>query len=308
MASRDHILQLKKTTPPTTKQPTFISIRDAPEASHFGMNEVACLVFGAQRFHVTSGLNACFGVFLVSLTATVSAHIPPRPDLQDPDPQAGDKNLLAKMHEFASLYKANEKHFTSYHVALICARFEGKAALPDKRDFIVKCLKRFNVDFPIQYYDVKFAREPRSEKHGTAFVDGGRMDGAVLYLEDDPVLRVHKSSDRGSQSATPQETHHANPIFPRPCTIPPDAHATDQPSDQGKEGRVVEGPSGSASIRAEELEKATIKGNTVLACKKVPVVYRLMMLLITRRGEDMGVDSRSLSFFRRLELPISSVT
>lgn len=63
----------------------------------------------------------------MSPSATVSAHIPPRPDLTDQDPQAGDKNLIAKMHEFARLYRENEMYFSSYNVSLIYPRFQGKA-------------------------------------------------------------------------------------------------------------------------------------------------------------------------------------
>ncbi|KAK5445310.1 hypothetical protein LTS15_010091 [Exophiala xenobiotica] len=219
MTARDDILRSKKTSLPSTNTPTFTAVRHLAQTSYFGMNEVACLVFGARRFHVTSGLNGCFGLFLVSASATVSAHIPPRPDLSDDDPQAGDKNMLAKLQEFARLYQTNEKHFSSYN-----------------KEFIEKYLRRLKVDFPIQYYDVKRDREARSEKHGTAFVDGGQVNGAAVYLEDRPIMRVLKSaSDQSNQMAVPQESYYANPIFPRPSTAP--ASNPNDSSEQSEQRR-----------------------------------------------------------------------
>jgi len=200
--------------------PTYKSIKNSRQTSSFGMNQVDCLIFGheGKRYHLTEALNGCFGVFLVSPLATISAHIPPHPGTSFKDPQAGDKNLIVKMQKFAELYHSHQKYFSGYNVALVYAKFQGKTALPDKKSFIEKCLQKFNMDFPIQDYDVKSPGEPRRDEHGTAFVDGGASIGAILYLEDKQIMRVSKSSsDKVSPPTIPQTpTQFSNPIFPRP--------------------------------------------------------------------------------------------
>lgn len=174
------------------------------------MNEVSCLIFNqGHRYHLTEGLNGCFVIFLVSSSATLSAHIPPRLEISA-DSQAGDKNLVAKMREFAALYHRHKQgHFAGHRVALIYARFEGKTAVPDQKDFIETCLLQFKVDFPMQEYDVKRPGEPRGEESGTAFVDGAAPTGPAVYLEDKVVLRV-------AANVNPPEPrqHISNPIFP----------------------------------------------------------------------------------------------
>lgn len=59
------------------------------------------------------------------------------------------------MQEFAAKYRANEKYFRGYQAALIYAVFHGKIQLPDKKEFIAKCLRKFYVDFLLQDYEVK---------------------------------------------------------------------------------------------------------------------------------------------------------
>ncbi len=59
------------------------------------------------------------------------------------------------MQEFAAKYRANEKYFRGYQVALIYAVLRGKIQLPDKKEFIAKCLRKLQVDFPFQDYKVK---------------------------------------------------------------------------------------------------------------------------------------------------------
>jgi len=205
--------------------PTYRSVKNSTLASYFGMNEVSFLRFSeTNRFHLTDGLNACFGVFLVSPVATVSAHIPPHPGSNFDDPQAGDKNLITKMQEFATLYRSNQVYFSNYNVCLVFAKFHGKSPLPDKKAFIEKCLLKLKVDFPMQDYEVKAPGEPRSDEHGTAFVDGGAPTGATLYVEDRMVMRVYKHlktlppneelSVRHGQTST-SEAQSPRTLFPR---------------------------------------------------------------------------------------------
>ena len=321
--------------------PTFKKIQYSSETLHFGMNEVTCLVFGTKRFLLTQGLNACFAVYLVSPTAAVGAHIPPHPGHDARDSQAGDKNLVAKMQELASLYLKNKPHFMVHNVALIYAKIHGKTALPDKKQFIENCLRQFKVDFPIQDYDVKLSGAPRREEHGTAFVDGRSANGSVLYLQDKPILRVFKGQPAISQESpkptSPQQPistpvtgmpqysnpvfprqaseaetgvpqyseaalpHYSNPIFPRQTTeaktdisrnpvseprisvgsqtssaVQAQEQSQQEPTNQlryvkstpDKGGRIVETTRGKVLIKAEDWEKASVKGKLVLYCKK----------------------------------------
>ncbi|KIW37290.1 uncharacterized protein PV06_10631 [Exophiala oligosperma] len=201
--------------------PTFGKIRYSSQTSFFAMNEVAIFVYGREgkRFLASQGFNACHGVYLVSTIATVAAHIPPNPSLESKDPQAGDKNLVLKMQQFAQAYLQNRQFFQNYKVALLYARFDGKVALPDQKAFIEQCLRRFKVDFPIQDYHVKLPGEPRGEEHGTAFVDGRATNGAVLYAEDKPILRVYNSpSQKVDRLSHPQVVSYSNAVFPRQAT------------------------------------------------------------------------------------------
>ena len=151
--------------------PTYETIKNSSKTQHFGMNEVALLVFGEKNkhHHLTDGLNGCFAVFVLSPTAVISAHIPPHPGTNFDDPQAGDKNLVLKMKDIADLYKANQRHFSSLKTVLIFATFHGKTPLPDKKEFIEKCLRQFEVDLAVQDYEVKALGAPRRGEHGTAF-------------------------------------------------------------------------------------------------------------------------------------------
>ncbi len=210
------------------RAPTYDFVKNHAATSRFLMNEVALLVFGTKRYHLTESLNGSFAVFLISVQATVSAHIPPRPAMNSNGPQAGDKNLVSKMQEFAQLYISNRKYFQSYKVSLIYATFHGKTALPDKKEFIEKCLRQFGVDFPLQSYEVKYHGEKRATNHGTAFVDGGSAQGPALYLEDARVLRVPLPQVEKTEMLKPKEPHqdayrvspldpiHTNPISARP--------------------------------------------------------------------------------------------
>ena len=58
------------------------------------MNDVGFIAFGhkGKRFLLTSGLNGCFNVLIVSLYAAIGVHIPPRPVLTD-DTLTGDQNV-----------------------------------------------------------------------------------------------------------------------------------------------------------------------------------------------------------------------
>lgn len=202
------------------RHPTYDLIKNDDATSRFFMNEVAFLVFGngGKRYHLTEALNGCFAVFLISPLATVSAHIPPHPGVNYDDPQAGDKNLIVKMQEFAAKYKANESYFRGYKVALIYAVLHGKTQLPDKKEFIEKCLRKLHVDFPLQDYEVKPFGHHRPAEHGTAFVDGKSPTGPALYLQDKMVLRVFTLSSEKSGVPKPAETRQPKPT-PRQADV-----------------------------------------------------------------------------------------
>jgi hypothetical protein len=273
--------------------PSYRSIKNSPETVRFGMNEVHCLVFGnGKRYHLTEGLNGCFAVYLVSTQATVSAHIPPHPGSNYEDPQAGDKNLIKKMQELAEAYQNNRKYFSDHDVALIYAKFEGKTALPDKKDFIEKCLRRFKVDFPVQDYVVKAPGEPRLDEHGTAFVDGGASRGVIVYLEDREIMRINKTTPgKTDPYTTPySEQYHTNPIFPQTVTSdvaastpghPPVVrkgddsklssqlkYAVSEPHPEETGARIVTIAEKKVSIQADLWQERNYQGRKVWVCQK----------------------------------------
>lgn len=186
------------------------------------MNEVQAMVFGQNNkwYLLTEALNSCFAVWVISPLASVGAHIPPHPGPHDKDPQAGDKNVVAKMKEIADKYKQQKHLFDAdFRTALVYARIEGKTALPDKKDFMEKCLRRFGVDIAMQAYDIKLPGEPRDDHHGTSFVYATPSQGAYFILQDEVKFRIYPrlatSQAQASTNPTPATEYHANPIFPR---------------------------------------------------------------------------------------------
>ena len=86
--------------------PIYNAIKNSRKTCYFGMNQVNYLIFGKEDkvYHLIDGLNGCFGVFLIPSTATISAYIPPHPGKNFQDQEAGDKNLITRIQEFAKLY------------------------------------------------------------------------------------------------------------------------------------------------------------------------------------------------------------
>ena len=99
-------------------------------------------------------------------------------------------------------YKERAASFTGRKVCLIFATFHGKIALPDKKEFIEKCLKRLDMDFPVQDYVVRAPGDPRRNEQGTAFVDGRDSVGPFIYVEDKVVLRLIGTT--GSAAGRPE--------------------------------------------------------------------------------------------------------
>lgn len=200
-------------------QPTYREVKRSQSTSSFGMNEVSFMRFtDMKHYHLTEGLNACFGLFLFSPLASVSAHLPPHPGTESTDPRAGDQNLIGKMREFCNLYAAKREYFDDYNVCLVFARFHGKTALPDKKEFIEKCLQTLGLKFVLQDYDVKLPGPPRREHDGTAFVHGTPSLAAILYLEDKPAARAN-ATGRASLLAA-GTTRHADPAGSAPVQNP----------------------------------------------------------------------------------------
>ena len=167
-------------------QPTYNSIKNSEQTVKYGINDVGFIAFGhkGKRFLLTSGLNGCFNVLIVSLYAAIGVHIPPRPVLTD-DTLTGDQNLINKMKQVAQLWVSNRKFFPDPNdVVVMYARFEGSVAPPDKKTLIEKCLNRMGLGFTTEDYIVKNPDEPRADEHGTAFVDGGSRPRPTLYLEN----------------------------------------------------------------------------------------------------------------------------
>ncbi|KAJ9638606.1 hypothetical protein H2204_004082 [Knufia peltigerae] len=272
--------------------PTYNSIKNSPLTQTFGMNEVAFLLFSeGKRYLLTVALNSCFGIFLVSPEATVSAHIPPHPGTNFTDPQAGDKNLISKMREFAAQYNSKKEYFSHYNVCLVIAKFHGKNPLPDKKAFIERCLRKFKVEFPIQDYEVKAPGEPRRDEHGTAFVDGMATSGAILYVEDKIAMRVKRPPSADAERVGSTTVPSSNPIFPREQSSDQQKSSGDTPNrrpakekDGQKESkpqlryvkstksdtgaRIVTIDERKVMIQAEEWKTAETNGRKILVCQR----------------------------------------
>lgn len=192
---------------PVYRQPTYRQVKRSSLTRRFEMNEVKYLRFSDKdRYHLTDELNGCFALFLISSLATISAHIPPHPGNGSRDPQAGSKNLVVRMEAFRDLYVTNRESFDGKQACLVYAQFEGKTALEDHKVFIEKCLRAMNIDFALQDYYVKYPGEPRSEEHGTAFVDGMAPGAVVLYVEDRVAIRVSKSKPTSTTASESRDT------------------------------------------------------------------------------------------------------
>jgi len=150
------------------------------------MNEVRFVVLQptGKRCIGTSDLNGCTVVAIVSPYAAILAHIPSTPDVASPSPQAGDRNVRAKIDEVAILFHQHTNYFPSQSTTwVVSAVYEGIIALPDQKVIIEEKLQQMGLVYAQVIYVVKRAGEPRPPAHGTVFVDA-RGGSPVVYVDD----------------------------------------------------------------------------------------------------------------------------
>ncbi|CAK7231177.1 hypothetical protein SCUCBS95973_007822 [Sporothrix curviconia] len=89
------------------------------------MGDVDIVNFDVCAAIGTYGLNGCSVALVASPYAAILAHIPPRPDLTDADPNAGDNNTRVIITDFAQLYETHINFFPDGDNHIIYAVFKG---------------------------------------------------------------------------------------------------------------------------------------------------------------------------------------
>lgn len=91
------------------------------------MNCVRHVLFNRSVDEIfTRRLNGCNAVAVISSSAAILAHTPPLPYPTD-DPEAGERNIRARMAEVLSLYRQNHTHFPVSRTSLVVeASFGGE--------------------------------------------------------------------------------------------------------------------------------------------------------------------------------------
>ncbi|KAM0326113.1 hypothetical protein ACHAQA_006706 [Verticillium albo-atrum] len=136
--------------------PTTHDFWAARETTHLvGMHEASFVPFSSRRPAVgTADLGACSVVAIASDRAVILAHIPPRPDLRDPQLDAGDANVRKMMAEVQSLYRDHRQFFENAEVRVTCAIYAGQVALPDQVAIMQEHLRRLGLEPSTDYYEV----------------------------------------------------------------------------------------------------------------------------------------------------------
>lgn len=76
------------------------------------MDGVSILHYGSRKPYIgTRNLNGCTCVVIMSRSAIILPHIPPRPDMSSRDLYAGDRHFTAKVREIQNLFYANRNAF-----------------------------------------------------------------------------------------------------------------------------------------------------------------------------------------------------
>jgi hypothetical protein len=94
---------------------TYQHDKDFRQTVSIARDEVKFTSFGSDTskyFLLTANINSCFGVAIVSRTASILSHVPPRPNWNLDDPFAGDTNVVARTTEIIGLVREHRKHFS----------------------------------------------------------------------------------------------------------------------------------------------------------------------------------------------------
>ncbi|KAK2809799.1 hypothetical protein FQN50_003439 [Emmonsiellopsis sp. PD_5] len=151
------------------------------------MNTVGFIVFGQNQKYclVTSDLNGCSAVAIVSQHAAILAHIPPRPSLDSSNLLAGDQNMQAKMNEVAYLLTQHRILFEGNHAWVVYAVLGDEIGLADQKAIIDRTLEGLCINYTNYPYPVS-QDENRPPGHGTIVVDA-RSGVPQVYIDDSRV-------------------------------------------------------------------------------------------------------------------------
>lgn len=187
------------------------------------MDDVQFLYFGNRGLTSigTANLNGCSAIMIVSIYGAIIAHIPPRPNCQSQDPEAGDRHVRTKMQEVTTLYNKVKRYFPAGGSScVVCATFQGEVALPDQQRIIQECLD--GLGFANSHVTYKAgARRAAFSGQGTVFVDG-RGQVPMVYVEDTNISAAAKwssssyrvSSSRYLADSSIQDQAQYSPTYP----------------------------------------------------------------------------------------------
>ena len=186
---------------PVMEGSLLVAARKKGRIQEVAMNEVRLLLFQSTGKCCigTSGLNGCTAVIIVSPSAAILAHIPPRPNMDMTNDEAGNQNVQARMSEVATLFHQYKSYFPPTKTTwVVSALYEGKIALPEQKAIIEKSLRQMGTRFANVTYVVSKPGQPRRPAHGTVFVEF-RGGTPLVYVEDRLINQTWGSS-QGSTS------------------------------------------------------------------------------------------------------------
>lgn len=151
------------------------------------MGEVDIVNFAVCPAIGTYGLNGCSVALIASPYASILAHIPPRPDLTNADPHAGDNNTRAIMVAFAQIYQTYADFFPTEESYIICAAFaqQNGPALEDHVAIIQAAFLAMGLTPEIRHYEIPVDHGAQGE--GTVVVSNGQDLAPTVYVQDVPV-------------------------------------------------------------------------------------------------------------------------
>lgn len=152
------------------------------------MGDVNIVNFDVYAAIGTYGLNGCSVALVASPYAAILAHIPPRPDLTNADPHAGDNNTRAIMADFAQLYETYINFFPDGDSHIICAVFEGdnEPPVPEHVAIIEAAFWAMGLVPEMHHYQIPINHNRIGE--GTVVVvSNGPGLAPTVYVQDDPL-------------------------------------------------------------------------------------------------------------------------
>lgn len=151
-----------------------------------GMGEVNFVDFGVVSAIGTYGLNSCSVSLVASPYGAILAHIPPRPNLTDNDPYAGDNNTRAIMAEFAVLYTTYIDYFPAAESHIICATMLGQVQLAAQLAIMQQAFLDMGLAAEVHYYDIPVDHEKTGEGTVVVISPGPGLD-PLIYIQDELV-------------------------------------------------------------------------------------------------------------------------